>query len=170
MLKKVVAVVGAAAVVTVLGLFVVGTVFAEDPTPTPKSLPPRAGFWGCVGRGMGIVGDAVTKLLGMTREQIRTERAAGKTLSQIAKEKGITDQQVIDAMLAGQKEALDQAVKDGRLTQAQADWLLARMKAMAPFELTNPFPMGGMGGGHRMMRGHGRWGKPTPTPSATSSS
>jgi hypothetical protein len=166
MLKKVVALAGAAAVVAALGLYAVGTVFAQDPTPTPDAGPPEGGAWGRMCRGAGVIGDAVAGLLGMAREEILTERSAGKTLSEIAKEKGITDQQVIDAMLAGQKEAIDQALADGRITQAQADWLLARAQAMAPFELSNPF---GPRGGHRGMRGgRGCWeGKglaPTPAP------
>jgi len=172
MLKKVAAVVGAAALVAVLGLFVVGSVFAQGPKPTPNAAaptagPPRGGAWGRVCAGAGIVSDAVAKLLGMTRDEIYAERAAGKTLSEIAKEKGVTDQQVIDAMVAGQQQVIEQAVKDGKITQAQADWLIARMKAMAPFELTNPFaPRGGQ---HGMRGGHGKGAraKPTATPSAT---
>lgn len=185
MFKKIAAVVGAAALVSVLGLFVVGTVFAEGPTPTPSAgtpgnAPPGRGFWGGVCRGAGVVSDAVTKLLGMTREQIFAERATGKMLAQIAKEKGVTDQQVIDAMVAGQQAAIDQALKDGKITQAQADWLVARMKAMAPFELSNPFtPKGGHQGGLRGMKGdqrhegrapNGQDGKATPTPAATKGS
>lgn len=110
----------------------------------------------------------------MTREQILTERQAGKTLAQIAQEKGVSEQQVIDALVAEQKAALDQAVKDGKITQAQADWLLARMKALAPFELSNPFTPKAKAG-HEGFRGGpgghgGRGNKPaaTPTPSTTS--
>ena len=175
MLKKLAAIVGAAALVAVLGLFVVGSVFAQGPTPTPSagappSGVPRGGAWGRVCRGAGIVSDAVAKLLGMTKEEIYSERAAGKTLSEIAKEKGVTDQQVIDAMVAGQQQVIEQALKDGKITQAQADWLIARMKAMAPFELTNPFAP--RGGPHGMRGAHGKGArvKPTATPSATKGS
>jgi len=118
------------------------------------------------------VSDAVTKLLGMTQEQIYTERQAGKTLAAIAKEKGITDQQLIDAMTAGQKQVIEQAVKDGRLTQAQSDWMLGRMKAMMPFMLNNPFTPGqwhggvGAGGHGSMMRGGMRGWAPQQAPTA----
>ena len=67
----------------------------------------------------------------------------------------MTDQQLIDAIVAGREEVIDQAVKDGRMTQAQADWMLAKMKAMAPFQITNPFGPGGMRG---EMRGGMRGG------------
>jgi hypothetical protein len=172
MIKKIAAVVGTAVLVTALGLFAVGTVFAEDPTPTPSAPTPWGGAWGRMCRGAGIISDAVTELLGMTPEEIFTERSAGKTLSQIANEKGVTDQQVIDAVLAGQQEAIDQAVADGKITQEQADWLVARAKALAPFQLSNPFaPRGGRGGWHGRMRGGpGCWGNEAPVPSETSSS
>ena len=188
MSKRLLAIIGAAVLVGAIGLFVIGTTLAQGPTSTPSATPPanaapsagakpRAGGWGW-GRfgfgGLGGVSDAVTKLLGMTRQQIASERAAGKTLSQIAKEKGFSDQQVIDAIVAAEKTALDQAVKDGKLTQTQADWLLARAKALAPFELSNPFTPGARPAGkHPGWQGRrgcgcrpGRWGKATPTPTA----
>jgi hypothetical protein len=37
-----------------------------------------------------------------------------------------------DAMLAGQQEVIAQVVADGRLTQEQADWILAKTEAIAP--------------------------------------
>lgn len=162
MVKKVGMVVGMLAVVSVLGLFAVGTAFAQGPTPTPVTPPvpwggPWGHFWGGVGNGYSVMSDAITKLLGMTWQQIYDARAAGKTLSDIAKSKGISDQKLIDAMLAGQQSMIAQAVKDGRLTQVQADWMTARMKANAPFMLTNPFGPGMHGG----MRG-GPWGATPP--------
>jgi hypothetical protein len=171
-IKRLFAVVGAAALVGMLGLFVVGTVFAQGPTPTPAApQAPWGRAWGGVCRGAGVISDAVAKLLGMTQDQIYAERAAGKTLSDIAKEKGITDQQLIDAMLASRQEAIEQAVKDGRITQEQADWMIARMKAMAPFQVTNPFaPGAGCGGFGGMRGGRGPWGQGAPARSGSSSS
>jgi len=173
MIKKLVALMGTVTALTLVGLFVLGgTAFAQAPTPTTP-VTPWSYAWGRMWGGATVVSDAVTKLLGMTQEQIYTERAAGKTLADIAKEKGITDQQLIDAMLAGQKETIDQAVEDGQLTQAQADWMLERMQAMAPFTLDNPFMPGGFGGGP-MMRGgvrggFNRWGTaPAPSPNPSS--
>jgi len=161
MFKKFVMVAVMLTIVSALGLFAVGTAFAQGPTPTPPAPPFGGPFWGGVARGYSVMSDAITKLLGMTVQQIYDARAAGKTLSALAKEKGVTDQQLIDAMLAGQKSVIDQAVKDGRITQAQADWMVARMKATAPFMLTNPFSPAARGG----WRGgwHGPWGGVPPT-------
>jgi len=175
MFKKLAALMGTVTALTLVGLFVVGTAFAQSPAPTvpATSQTPWGYAWSRMWGGATVVSDAVTKLLGMTEEQIYTERQAGKTLADIAKEKGVTDQQLLDGMLAGQKQVIEQAVKDGRLTQAQADWMLERMQAMAPFTLDNPFTPGGFGGGPMMrggMRGgFYRWGTaPAPTPNPSS--
>ena len=88
-------VIGTAALVAVLGLSAVGTAVAQGPAPAPTSAPgtPWGQAWGRVCQGAGIVSQAVSQLLGMTPEQVYAERTAGKTLAQIATEKGVTDQQ-----------------------------------------------------------------------------
>ncbi|MFN8019290.1 MAG: hypothetical protein U0P45_14385 [Acidimicrobiales bacterium] len=68
--------------------------------------------------GMGF-GDAA-KVLGMTDQQLWEAVRGGKTLAQIAKDKGIDPQKVIDALVADAKAHLDQAVADGHLTKEQA--------------------------------------------------
>ncbi|MCU0508987.1 MAG: hypothetical protein MUC34_11425 [Anaerolineae bacterium] len=116
--------------------------------------------------GMGMQGrpawagqpDEVAALLGMTAEQIQAERLAGKSLAQIAQGKGVTTEKLVETILSAKKTALQQAVTDGKLTQAQADLMVERMTAMAKVmvERTTTGPMGGrgmMGGG---MRGQGR--------------
>ena len=163
MVKRLVKVVGALAVVTLLGLFAVGAAFADGPTPTPTPATPWGRAWGGIYNGYAVVSDAISSLLGMTPEQIYDARAAGKTLSDLAKSKGITDQQLIDAMLAGQRSVIEQAVQAGQLTQAQADWMLARMQAMAPYSVTNPFAPGAMGHGPFGRGGRGPWGVTPPT-------
>jgi hypothetical protein len=76
---------------------------------------------GCIGghRGAGI--DAAAKALGMTAEELRSQLDADTTIADVAKAKGVDVQKVIDAMVADAKTHLDQAVTDGRLTQAEAD-------------------------------------------------
>lgn len=125
-----------ALVVVMFGFVAAGSVFAQDPTATPAPAAP-----GPMGPRMGMFGasEAITELLGVTPGQLLDARLEGKSLLDVAKEKGITEQQLVDAMVAERKTALDQAVTDGDLTQEQADWMLARMKAVAPFALTNPF-------------------------------
>ena len=154
--------VSAAVVLGGLGLFVVGSALAQTPTPwagVPMMGWNRAGGCGggCVISGTNTIHDTVAKTLGITTEQLYAERAADKTLAQIAKDKGVSEQQLTDAILAALKQVTDQAVKDGRITQAQADWVQAQAKATVPLMLNAPFGPGGMPGYGG--RGHGRgWG------------
>lgn len=69
----------------------------------------------------------VATYLGMTRDQLRAELRNGKSLAQIAKEKGKTVDGLVAAMLAPVKERLAKAVENGRLTKARADAILARL-------------------------------------------
>ena len=92
----------------------------------------------------GIVPQAAADALGMTWEEFCDARASGQTLAEIAAAQGVSEQQVIDAVVAERKAVLDQAVADGRLTQEQADWMLDRMEDNASFMLNNP--AGGCGG------------------------
>jgi hypothetical protein len=195
MFRKLIIIAGTAVLIAMLGLFMVGAVVAEDPEPTLPKPGPWGGAWGRIHRGACLVYDALVELLGMTREEIFAARAEGKTLSQIGNEKGVTDQQMIDAILAAQKERIDQALEAGRITPEQAKWLEEREKAMAPFTLSNPFaprgrPTGEEGelrsrlrnrlrsrftGEEGELRGpqRGCWGaapKVTPTPTGLSSS
>ena len=68
--------------------------------------------------------DAAASYLGLTEAQLRDQLASGKTLAQIAKDRGKSVDGVIDAMVAEAKSRLDAAVAAGRLTRAQADQIL----------------------------------------------
>jgi len=154
-------VVSAMVVLGALGLFAVGTALAQTPTPWAGAAMMgwnRAGGCGCGGgcviSGTNTIHTVIAETLGITTEQLYAERAAGKTLAQIAKDKGVSEQQLTDAVLAELEDFTDQAVKDGRITQAQADWAQAQAKAMVPLMLNAPFGPGGMQGYGG--RGHGR--------------
>src|SRR5688572_19412919 len=79
-------------------------------------------------------------------------------MAQVATDKGIDVQKVIDAIITAQTKAIDQAVTDGRITQAQADARKAGLTARVT-ELVNrtgPRGPGGPGGpgGPRGPGGH----------------
>ena len=175
-MKKILVILGSvvctAVVLGALGLFAVSTALAQTPTPLTDAAMMvwngagaaaggcgggcggGAGSGGCMISGTNTIHDAVAKTLGLTTEQLYDERAAGKTLAQIAKDKGVSEQQLTDVILAELKQFTDQAVKDGRITQAQADWVQAQAKARVPLMLNSPFGPGeaqGHGG-----YGHGR--------------
>ena len=59
---------------------------------------------------------------------MQTQLRSGKSLSDVAKDKGVSEQDLRSAVAAAAKTQLDQAVKDGKLTQAQADSMLQRIQ------------------------------------------
>jgi polyhydroxyalkanoate synthesis regulator phasin len=84
---------------------------------------PHRGF-GKFGRGPdfhlhGL--EAAASYLGLTQAQLRTQLNSGKTLARVARDRDKSVDGLIDALVEAQNEKLDQAVKDGRLTQAQAN-------------------------------------------------
>ena len=78
------------------------------------------------GRGAGRLEDAATAL-GMTEDELRTALQDGRTIAEIAAEKGVELQTVVDAMLADLTTHLDEEVAAGDLTQEEADAKLAEV-------------------------------------------
>ena len=74
--------------------------------------------------GVTPMHDDVAMQLGMTTQDLYNLMSSGKSMVQIAKEKGITEQQLMDNIMAGRRAAYSQAVKEGHMTQAQADAML----------------------------------------------
>ena len=72
--------------------------------------------------------DAAATYLGVTAADVRTQLEAGKTLAQIAQDKGKSVDGLIQAMVDDAKTHLDAAVTAGRLTQAQEDSILTDLK------------------------------------------
>lgn len=128
----------------------------------PEGRMPRIarGFPGLAGRG-GL-GTSLTSIaadeLGMSLTDLLTEMQDGKSIADVAEEKGIDTQGIVDAYLAEVKEEIDEAVAEGTMTQKQADFLLERAAERAADRLDNVWPEGGMDrGGHR---GGGNMGFP----------
>ncbi|MEA2129276.1 MAG: hypothetical protein QOJ85_2167, partial [Solirubrobacteraceae bacterium] len=75
----------------------------------------------------GAVFVDLAKSLGITRAQLEAQLRAGKSLADIAKAQGKSLDDVRATLKADAKARIDKAVKDGDLTQAQADEFLARL-------------------------------------------
>jgi polyhydroxyalkanoate synthesis regulator phasin len=86
--------------------------------------------------------DAAASYLGMTETALRTQLESGKTLAQVAKAKGKSVDGLVDAIMADKKQALDQAVKNGDLTRAEANKILAEMRSRTT-DLVNGRGLGG---------------------------
>lgn len=155
-MKKVLLSIVVVAVVAV-ALGTAGFAYAQSPTPqTPGS---GYGYGAMGGRGArggmaglnaagtqeGLLHDAMiayfAEKLGITVDELNTRLANGETMAQIAYSKGFTVDQFRTLMTEARNQAIDQALQDGTLTQAQADWM-------------KQHGAGNMGGG-RGMRGAG---------------
>ena len=83
----------------------------------------------------GVLHDAMTAVyaqkLGISVDDLNARLAKGETLAQIASSKGLTAEQFTTLMTDARSQALDQAVKNGTLTQAQADGMNQRGAGMA---------------------------------------
>ncbi|HEX2916056.1 MAG TPA: hypothetical protein VH186_35165 [Chloroflexia bacterium] len=65
--------------------------------------------------------EQVTAALGMTPEELKRMLGSGQTLADIARSKNVDIQKVKDTILNSARNTLAQTVKDGDLTQAEAD-------------------------------------------------
>ena len=176
--------------ISLVGLLVVGAVAVlmtgialaqeEAPTTPENTLPPQ-GMQGMRGFGKGLGGEtglaAAAEALGMTTEELSAELWAGKTLADIAEEKGVdlvelqsmVQAAVEAAQVTAMQDAINQAVEAGTITQENADWLLEGIdKGFIP---GFGFERGGRGGPH----GHGdfgggSYGQSAPAPQTSPSS
>ena len=72
--------------------------------------------------------DAAAETLGMTSTDITTAMRGGKTVLDLAREKNVDETKLRTAIADAEKAALDQALQNGKVTQAQADELSAKIK------------------------------------------
>ena len=144
-----------------------GFVYAQS--PTPQTPVPGTGYGYGMGGGRGVRGGmamgqgavsgaqvgilhdemiaAYAQKLGISVEDLNTRLANGETIAQIASSVGLTVDQFRTVMRDARSQAIDQAVQNGTLTQAQADWMKQRGAGM-------------MNGGRGMRGGQGRNANP----------
>jgi hypothetical protein len=176
--------IGALVGILVGALVVAGYAFAQTPTPVPQ-FPFGRGMMGGRQQGgmMGGYGNtgqhgpmheymekAFAEALGLTQEDLETALDSGKTMWQVAQEKGLTQEQFQQAMLEARQNAFEQMVADGVITQTQANWMLSHMQNLGG--------QGGRFGGQGGCPGMGgsysgpgsQWNSPSaqPTPSTSS--
>ncbi|HEY6584356.1 MAG TPA: hypothetical protein VIZ29_05875 [Gaiellaceae bacterium] len=83
---------------------------------------------------------AAADYLGLTRAQLMTELRGGKSLAQVAKAHGKTADGLVDALMKQADEKLDQAVKNGRITEAEKTEMLAGLKQRITDLVNGRFP------------------------------
>lgn len=103
-MKKVWKIVGIAALVLAIGVATLGVTYAQEPTKS---------FFGCFGWGFNKLGDYGSQFL-----------------DTLASKLGIQRSDLDSAIDAARKEVIDQMVKDGKITEEQAQWMLNPTEAM----------------------------------------
>jgi lambda repressor-like predicted transcriptional regulator len=88
----------------------------------------------------------IADLLNMTPDQIVAERRAGKSLADVAAERGVDQATLLQAVTVTAKARLDEQVAAGNLTQERADALYQRIQQAAPGMITNSGPAFGARG------------------------
>jgi hypothetical protein len=88
----------------------------------------------------GAALDAAASYLGLTEAKLRAALENGKTLAQVAKDQGKSVDGLVQAMLADKTKRLDEAVKDGRLTKAEREDLVAGLKERVTDLVNGRFP------------------------------
>jgi hypothetical protein len=166
---------GLTVLVLMIAALGVSSAFAQTATPPATTNTPQT-HGGFGGRGMcGQAGlDAAAKALKMTSEELKAQLWGGQTLSGLAEKAGVDIATVQSAVQAAcqqaQIDAINQAVKDGKITQALADWLIEGIDKGyiggkggfgMRFGMGFGMEMGGRGG--RGFHGFGGFGAPNGT-------
>jgi len=148
-----------------VALLVVGVVGAtvgyaqSSPTPLFNGRGPGDGHGG-PHLGQAEL-EAAAKTLGMTADELASALKDGKTLQDVADEAGVAFEEVQTAIQAAHavemRDHIQQALKDGKLTQANADWLLEGLDK-GFVGVPGGFGFGGPHGGHGF--GDGAPGQP----------
>lgn len=143
-------------VAAVGALVISATAFAQEPV----GVQPFGGQGGGYGLGGGRGGRwggpdsslvaVAAEALGMDRTALVAELNTGKTIADVAEAQAVALEEIVDAFIAQRADALNQAVADGRLTQAQADTMLAAMEASVTAQLSAPHPVTPRGNGMGM--------------------
>ena len=155
-----------------------GSAFAEEapeatvqitPEITPEATPevsPEASLPFGRRQETPLVG-RIASILNMKEEDLISARHEGKSFTQIAEEKGISEKELLDALTEDMKAFLDTQVAQGKLTSEQSAANLSKMEenlriALSRTEVGPPETRPNIGrniGGEntpRMQRAHGR--------------
>jgi uncharacterized protein YidB (DUF937 family) len=78
-----------------------------------------------------------TAILGLDQTTITDQLNQGKTLAQVAQDKGITEDVLLQKLTAAENQTIDAAVTSGKITQAQADKKKSGLAAHLKKEVEN---------------------------------
>jgi hypothetical protein len=140
-----------------IGLVALGVAFAGTLAlgSVVYAMAPEAGRGpggGTRGRGQGgpdasLVAVAA-QVLGVNQTDLVPALNTGKTIANVAAEKSVDPAKIVDAFLAPRAADLQADVAAGRLTQVQADTMLANMRISITAQINAPFQPNGAGNGN----------------------
>lgn len=111
-----------------------------------------------IGRNVGSLANQVCDILGMSRQELATERQAGKSLVDIAAEHNVSKETLTATVLEKRQENLKQALQENKVTQQQYDQCTQRMQQNIEKKLSNTNSgqnQAGKGKGRDLGRGRG---------------
>ena len=100
------------------------------------------GAWGGPDSSLTAV---AAEVIGIEQADLVAELTAGATIADVAAENNVDPQAIVDAYVQPRTDTLDAAVAAGRITQDQADAMLAQMEAMISAKLDQPWEAQGNG-------------------------
>jgi hypothetical protein len=121
------------AVLAIAGLLTVsltGVALADsqrNPDIAPDDCCEQLGL-GRHGGQTGALVEVVGELLGLIPEEIQAQRQEGKSLVEIAEAQGISEGDLVEAIMTANGERLQERVEDGICTQEQANLRLQQME------------------------------------------
>jgi hypothetical protein len=93
--------------------------------------------------------EAAAEYLGMTQAQLEDALEDGKTLAQVARDRGKSVDGLVDALVEGAEQKLDDAVEAGRLTEAEKREMLSGLRDRITDVVNGRFPRLGKPHFHR---------------------
>ncbi|HYM83389.1 MAG TPA: hypothetical protein VEY67_04485 [Candidatus Dormibacteraeota bacterium] len=119
-------------------------------SPSPAASAPATGAGapcGALGPDHEAVSDTsvAAKAIGIGESDLTTALQQGQTIAAVAKAHSVDVQKVIDALVADANDELATAVKNGTITQAQADTEKAEVTARVTAQVNGTFGPGGPG-------------------------
>jgi hypothetical protein len=100
----------------------------------------------------------------MSSDDVRTALQNGSTLADLAKKQGKSVDDVVAAIVASVKANIAQAVKDGKLTQDQADRITSSLEQRVRAIVQNGHPFPRFGGPDGKWHGRPGFGAPPGAP------
>lgn len=103
----------------------------------------------------GSMHDTVAKELGMTADELRIERWDGKSIAEIAEERGIDLEELKAAALNTRVELLQELEEEGIVTEEQKNYMEQNMERRMETQMERNIVGPGNGQGPRMRQGNG---------------